>query len=45
MIGFKFKHLMELGMSVNKPKSSGLRTSGMIGFKFKHLMELRMSVN
>ena len=45
MIGFEFKHLRELGMSVNKPKSFGLRTPGMIGFEFKHLRELRMSVN
>ena len=45
MIGFKFKHLRELGMNVNQPKSSSLRTSGMIGFKFKHLRELGMSVN
>ena len=45
MIGFKFKHLIELGMSVNEPKSSGLRTPNMIGFKFKHLRELQTSVN
>ena len=32
-------------MSVNQPKSSGLRIPGMIEFKFKHLKELRMSVN
>ena len=35
MIEFKFKHLYELQMSVNYPKSSGSKTSGMIGFKFK----------
>ena len=45
MIGVEFKHLRELRMSVNQPKSSGPRTPGMIGFKFKHLKELRMSVN
>ena len=45
MIEFKFKHLQELRMSVNQPKSSGLRTPGMIGFKFKHLKELPVSVN
>ena len=45
MIGFNFKHLKELRMSVNQPKSSGPRTSGMIGFKFKHLKELQTSVN
>ena len=45
MIEFKFKHLKELRMSVNQPKSSGPRTPGMIEFKFKHLKELRMSVN
>ena len=45
MIGFKFKHLRELQMSANQPKSSGPRTSGMIGFKFKHLRELQMSAN
>ena len=45
MIGFKFKHLVEMGKSVNYPKSSGPRTPGMIGFKFKYLVELGMSVN
>ena len=45
MIEFKFKHLIELRMSVNRPKSSDPRTLGMIGFKFKYLIELRMSVN
>ena len=45
MIGFKFKQLRELRMSVNQPKSSGSRTSGMIGFKFEHLRELGVSVN
>ena len=45
MIEFKFKHLRELWISVNQPKSSGPKTSDMIGFKFKHLKELRMSVN
>ena len=45
MIGFKFKHLREPGVSVNQPKSSGPRTLGMIGFKFKHLRELDVSVN
>ena len=45
MIGFKFKHLIELEMSVNLPKSYGPRAPGMIGFKFKHLIELEMSVN
>ena len=41
MIEFKFKHLIELRTSVNKPKSSGPRTPGMIEFKFKHLIELK----
>ena len=41
MIGFKFKHLKELQMSVNQPKSFGPRTLGMIRFKFKHLKELK----
>ena len=45
MIEFKFKHLVELGMSVNQPKSSSPRTPVMIEFKFKHLMNLRTSVN
>ena len=41
MIEFKFKHLKELQLSVNQPKSSGPRTPGMIEFKFKHLKELK----
>ena len=41
MIEFKFKHLEELRMSVNQPKSSGLSTPVMIEFKFKHLKELK----
>ena len=45
MIEFKFKHIKKLRTSVNQPKSSGPRTSGIIEFKFKHLKELRTSVN
>ena len=41
MIEFKFKHLKELRMSVNQPKSSSQRTPVMIDFKFKHLIELK----
>ena len=45
MLELKFKYLKKLRTSVNKPKSSGLRTPVMIGFKFKHLVELGKSVN
>ena len=41
MIGFRFKHLKGLRMSVNQPESSGPRTPGMIGFMFKHLKGLK----
>ena len=45
MLKLKFKYLKKLRTSVNKPKSSGLRTPVMIGFKFKHLVERGKSVN
>ena len=45
MLKLKFKYLKKLRISVNKPKSSGPRTSVMIGFKFKHLVEQEKSVN
>ena len=45
MLKLKFKYLKKVRTSVNKPKSSGLRTPVMIGFKFNHLVELGKSIN